>query len=174
VTGQPSPSTARVVVTFVVFQVCWLASVLGAAHDRAWLGPVCVAAFVAVRWAAVGCRAREMLAVAAGAALGYAADGLATAFGLLRFAGEPPLAPGWIAGLWIAFAVTLDCWPWRRRAVAALCGAVGGPLCYWAGARFGALQLGEPQWRSLTAIAAGWSGVLPAMLWVRARFSVAR
>jgi hypothetical protein len=55
--------------------------------------------------------------------------------------GAVALAPAWIAGLWAMFATLLECplaWLGRRRLLAVLLGAVGGPLAWWAGVRLGA------------------------------------
>ena len=63
-----------------------------------------------------------------------------------------------MVSLWIAFATTLNHslrWLVNRPVAAALCGAIGGPLAYLAGAKLGALTIGAP----LPAIA------LIAVLW---------
>ena len=56
----------------------------------------------------------------------------------MRFAsaGSLPIAPFWMLALWIAFATTLNHsmrWLMHRPVVAAIGGAVFGPLAYLAG-----------------------------------------
>lgn len=167
-------STTHKVVNFVAFQACWLACVLGAAHDRAWLGPAAVAAALMVHALLSVRPAVQARMILAAAAVGYAVDSGLTAAGVLQFpsgagTASPWMAPVWIAALWLVFASTLDCsmrWMRRRYLVGAGLGAVSGPLCYIAGEKLGAVTLPSPPTPGLLALATAWGVVVPIALWL--------
>jgi hypothetical protein len=59
----------------------------------------------------------------------------------------PWLAPVWIIAMWAGFATLLHValrWLLPHRWLAALLGAVGGPLAYYAGMRLGAVNFPDP------------------------------
>jgi hypothetical protein len=78
-----------------------------------------------------------------------------------------------MVSLWMAFATTLNHslrWLASRPWVAALAGAIGGPLAYLAGAKLGALTLAAPT-PALILIAGLWAvamGLLSLLSGVRA------
>jgi hypothetical protein len=75
------------------------------------------------------------------------------------------LAPYWIVAMWGLFATTLNLsmsWLRGRQWLAALLGAVGGPLAYLAGARLGGLQMPDPV-LALAVQALGWAVLLPVL-----------
>ena len=55
-------------------------------------------------------------------------------------------------------------------AIAMIAGALLGPLSYLAGARLGALSLGDPMYVSLLAVAGVWAVAMPLLLWIWRRF----
>jgi len=68
--------------------------------------------------------------------------------------------------------LSLD-WLSGRPRFAALCGAIGGPLSYYAGASLGALDLpGEPR-MSLLILAAVWGILLPGLHQLKTRMGLA-
>ena len=81
-------------------------------------------------------------------AIGLVWDSALASLGWIRFTSGTLVegaAPPWILGLWALFATTLNrslAWLHGRYALAAVLGAIAGPLSYWAGARLGALELG--------------------------------
>ena len=92
---------------------------------------------------------------------------------LLSFA-----APYWIVAMWALFATTVNLslrWLKGRLWLALILGAIGGPLAYFAGYRFGAvtflesttalilLSLGWALWTPLLVLASGrYDGYAPA------------
>lgn len=160
---------------FAAFQLGWLACVGGAAAGKPWLGPLAVLALVGGQWA-LQWRQRWMLWLfAAAMLLGYAADSLLATAGALSFPAQTMLggpSPLWMAALWVNFAATLDAslgWLQGRPLLAAALGAAGGPLAYWGGEKFGAIQIaGAP---GLAAVATEWALATPALLgaveWLR-------
>ena len=164
----------RVFLNFIVFQVAWLACVLGGANDRAAAGTLAVLVAIGLHLAIARRPLPEALLVAAAALLGLAWDSGVVALGLMSYpAGQfaPGLAPYWIVAMWGLFATTLNLsmsWLRGRPWLAALLGAVGGPLAYLAGARLGGLQMPDPA-LALGVQALGWAVLLPVLNRLAAR-----
>ena len=164
---------STVFVNVLLFQAAWMASVLGAAHGRPWLGPIAALAVVAWHLARARRVLPEALLLAAALALGAAFESLLVLGGWLRFeTGIPAIgAPAWMIALWAAFATTLNVsmrMLHRRRIVAAALGAVAAPLAYYAGSRLGAVEfvsLGA----ALAVIGAGWVVLMPVLVSLAAR-----
>lgn len=105
--------------------------------------------------------------------LGLVADSVLLATGWIAYPNGdwlPGLAPYWIVCLWVLFATTLNVsmrWLSGRYLLAAVFGAVGGPLSYLAGAALGAMTFFETT-PALTALALVWAFVMPALMWFAA------
>ena len=147
---------------FAGYQAAWLIAVAAAGRGMWWPGVLACAAFVlAAAWRSSERRADFRLALVA-IACGLLLDGALTASGALRYAAaEPGLpAPVWILGMWAAFAMTLRHslrWLLPHAWLAALFGAIGGPLAYWGAARgFAAVEFVMPQ-AAIVLLMAGWA-----------------
>lgn len=155
------------ILNFVLFQLGWLASVLGAARGMPWLGVVVVATIVTVHLLRRG-TPREPWLVGASALAGGVIDSSLASTGVVVYASPVPwpgLAPIWIVAMWANFAITIRhamAWlapmPW----LAAGLGAVFGPLAYW-----GAFGLGAASFPSsstaMAALAVVWGASLPIL-----------
>lgn len=164
----------------LVLQAGWFACVLGAAHDREWLGCALAVALLTLRLAlhpAPGAQARLALVVTA---LGWAADSALMAAGWIRYEGWRPLgilAPLWIASLWALFSTSLgDSLDWlaRRHRTAFVLGATGGSLSYVGAERLGAVALGPARAVALAGLGLTWGLVLPVLVDLAARLSPPR
>ena len=152
-----------------LFQAGWLACVLAAAHGLPWAG--IAAAIGVVAWHALRAprTAQELKLVALAVAVGALCDSAFAASGWISFApaaAAEGLAPWWILAMWALLATTLNvslAWLRSRLPLAALLGAMSGPLAYWAGARLGALELRQPA-AALGALALVWAAILPGLL----------
>lgn len=156
---------ARLISNFVGFQLSWLALVIGAAHGMLWPGAIACLAFLV--WELIGSENRSGLAqlIAASLLTGIIVDGSYVAFDLVSYA-EPagPMAPYWILGLWLIFALTLPRsmhWICERPLVAGVLGAVFAPLSYLAGETLGAIRFPGDKMVTLLIIGASW---IPAIL----------
>ena len=151
-------------------QLGWWACVLAAARGSFWPGPLLVSLLLVVQVGSLppGARRRAWCRVALLGACGTAVDSLLSGLGALALRGSlsPWLAPTWITALWCQFATVLPAFaPLRSKPIlAALAGAVGGPLAYASGARLGAAGLHPEPWVSLLAVGLVWAVALPAML----------
>jgi hypothetical protein len=165
---------ARDLLNFVVFQVAWFACVAGAARGHALAGTLAVVAAVALHLWLAPRRAPEAWLVGGAIAIGLVWDSLLVAAGLVSYPTgtfAPGLAPHWILAMWALFATTLNLslgWLRGRPALAALLGAVGGPLAYFAGYRLGAIEAPEIG-LALLAQGAGWAALMPLLAALAAR-----
>ena len=150
---------------FAAFQLAWLLAVWGASSGLWWLGPVAVAAWVSVYSIWQKCARAEALLWLGAGLLGAMTDSLLVWSGAMAFpesAGPAFPTTPWMVALWINFAAALrHCMGWLcgRFVLATVFGAIGGPLAYLAGSKFGALEI-----HSLPAIVVAWLLVMPGLL----------
>lgn len=158
------------VVNFLLFQIAWWGSVLGAAAGWYWIGPplALVAALVCLRHSRdVRTEIRLLLLVTCCGFLLDSALALAGVFRPVGAVGPAWLCPPWLLGLWLAFATTLRSslgWLRGRPVLAAILGGPGGALAYLAGARLGALEFPTPQWPTLVILFVIWALVFPLVM----------
>ena len=168
----------QALVSFVAFQACWFACVGGAARGIPWAGPLAVAAFVAAQLRTIPSsaeRSRQGWALGLAAVLGYAADSALVLAGVLTFPSQAVLgwpSTMWMVSLWVLQAATLRgvmAWMKGRFTLAALLGAIGGPMAYLAGERLGAAVLGPSHTAALALIAVEWALAMPLLVWMAQR-----
>lgn len=159
-----------------LFQLSWPACVIGAAWGIAgWTGSLVV--FTLVLWQLQPGRRHpndwRMIAVCLG--LGLALDTLWVQAGLLAFAMPWPsdqFAPFWILLLWLALALvfnhSMSVFKSRLLLIGVLA-AVGSPMSYYAGSRFGAVEWLAPTWQVVLATGLSWGLLLPALFWLARR-----
>ena len=162
-------SATQLIANFVLFQVGWLACVLSAAWNEPVFGALF--AFAIVSWHISRARDRggELRLILLVTLIGLLWDSLLVWQGLLVFSSGmllPFIAPYWIILMWSMFATTLNVslrWLRMRYVLAALFGALGGPLAYYAGQKLGAVEF-PSETSSLVALAVGWALIMPAIL----------
>jgi hypothetical protein len=82
------------------------------------------------------------------------------------------LAPSWIIALWTLFAAQLNVaygWLKTRLKLAALFGAIAGPLSFRAGVSLHAVRF-EHGWLTVAVLAAGWACLLPTVVMLARRW----
>jgi hypothetical protein len=163
-------------VNFIAFQIGWFACVLGGANGWPWLGVLVMIAVVTRHlYQATQPRAELTLIVLSGL-LGFGADSLLTGLGLLHFPSgqfHEALSPYWMVAMWMLFATTLNVslrWLKPYLALAALLGAVAGPLAYYAGARLGGVSFADPL-TGLIAVGGVWALAMPLLLVIASRWN---
>lgn len=159
------------VVNAILFQLCWIAFVAGAGRGSAWLGFAVLGPFAIWQLATSAWPRADALLLGLGVLAGLVIDSGLQAGGLLRFAAPgpwTPLAPPWILGLWMAFALTLNhslAFLRGRPALSFALGAVGGPLAYAIAARaWSAAELLPPVWRAYLVLALAWGLATPLLV----------
>ena len=158
-----------VAINILAFKIAWLSSILGGANGMPLIGPIAVGIALLVHLRRASEPSREMTLVLLTGAIGMAWDSVMVSAGWLVYpAGTlvAGLAPYWILGMWMLFATTLNVsfrWLRSQLGVAAIMGAVFGPLSYYAGASAGAVQLTEPA-LAFGAIGIAWALMMPGLV----------
>lgn len=161
----------------VLFQLGWVATVAGAGHGYWWAGPLSLLAYAGLVFRLTPWPRTDFALVCSACLLGLAIDSAYIQLGLLRFAEPVPfagLAPIWILGMWMSFALTLNHsmrFFHGRLALAAVFGLVGGPLAYWvAGSKFAAVEMLGDVRLGYLAIGVVWAVVTPLLIALAARW----
>jgi hypothetical protein len=155
----------------VGYQAVWLISIAGAARGSVIAGPLAAAAFVALVLAFGGRQRADLRLIPLALLLGLLSDSAWIGMGWLHYDAPWPsaqLAPAWIIGIWMSFALTLNhsmAFLKGRHALAAALGAVGGPLAYWSASRgFGAVHFDAPALIVLLGIGLVWTALFPLLV----------
>ena len=164
--GAGGPSRARLLANFAVFEAAWFACILGVAHGRPLEGTAAVV--VAIAWhVAISARpATELALVAALGAIGLVAESAVVAQGHVAYAAGQPvawLAPYWMVALWAEFAIALNVtlrWLKGKPLLAAVLGAVFGPLSFLAGVRLGGARFVDEA-AALVTLVFMWAVLMP-------------
>jgi hypothetical protein len=170
-----SPLTGKAV-NVVLFQAAWFAAVLGAARGMFWLGPLAMLPVLAIHLALQDNRLGELKLLLAAGLLGFVYDTSLVSAGVftpLTHLFPRPFSPPWMICLWLNFAATLNVsmsWLRGRYLLAALFGAVGGPLAYYGGAKLGATEA-LPSIFGMLVLAIGWGVMTPLLVWLAKVFS---
>lgn len=165
----------RALGNFLGFQVVWVLSLLGAARGFAWVAAASLLVFATWHLTTTTTLRADLATAAFATALGIAVDSLFIRWHVLSYAAPLPsdgFAPFWIVGLWIGFALTLNesmRWLHGRYMLAALLGAIGGPLSYLAGVRLGAAELQSAPQVAVPVLALAWAVAVPLLVWSTAR-----
>lgn len=154
---------------FAGYEAVWFVAVIGAGRGLAWPGVAATVLFAVWRLGVSSHRAVELRLIGVALAIGLVLDAVGVALSLVHYAAPWPWpeAPAWLTALWVAFALTivpLFGYLYRRLWLAAVFGAIGGPLAY-VGAAHGwhAVSLSPPIWRGLLLLVVGWAISLPLL-----------
>lgn len=162
----------RRLLSLAAFYVGWITCVAGAAAGRPWLGPMVVTTMLALRLAFAAAPKTEVGLIVVLGACGFVLESLFAFLGLYTYTADSTwLCPPWMVALWMMFATALQespRWLSQHLGVAALAGALVGPLSYLAGARLGAITLPDLN-LSILGLALAWGAILPSLLWMQER-----
>lgn len=160
------------IINAVIYQLGWFSCILGAAYGHPFIGAGFGIVLLAVHLTLAVQRRAEIKLVVISCLLGIIIDSSQQAAGLFIFAGDrawPFWLPLWIVVIWAQFATVLRFalfWLHGRYLLAALLGAVGGPLAYWSGIRLGVAHFGASPPITLLVLATVWAVVMPLLLWI--------
>jgi hypothetical protein len=165
----------RNIANYVLFQAGWLACVGAALEGGMWLGPLAVLLIVGIHMGFIArpeSRRLELGLLVAVGVLGVFADTLVAALGMVTYpssieAWPFAIAPPWIAALWVLFATLPGHsmgWLMGRPWLAALLGAIGGPLSFLAGERLGAIGTGPSPTLTYIVLAVEYAICMPLLL----------
>lgn len=156
-------------INFAAFQVGWFSSVIGAAQQMPWLGPVALIVVLAIHLRQARRPHAELALVIACGIVGVFFDSLLVVFGWVSYPSgqfSEFLAPYWIVTMWMLFGTTLNLsmrWLKGRPLLAAAFGAVGGPASYIAGQKLGGIIFIDYA-SAIIALAIGWAIFMPLLL----------
>jgi hypothetical protein len=151
-----------ILINIAAYQAAWFACVLGAANQLPWLGTATALVIVLVHVLRAQNADVELKLVGIAALVGVALDSGLSSARLIEFNTGvliDGMTPHWMLALWIAFATTLLHslnWLMKRPIWAAVFGALGGPMAYYAGVKLGAMSITAGT-ASFLAIGAAWA-----------------
>jgi len=160
---------------FGMFQAGWFSSVIGAAQQLPWLGPLAMLVVVAVHLYRVNAPQRELTLIVLCGVIGAFFDSILVALGWVSYPSglfSESMAPYWIITMWMLFATTLNVslrWLKGRPLLAMALGFVSGPLTYFGGQKLGGIVFVDQQ-AALLALAIGWGFMMPALMALSDRF----
>lgn len=162
---------------FLLFQLGWFSCVIGGSSPSYyWVGAAVVAVVITLHLMRAADTRDELFLIAITMVLGTAWDSGLLLVGLFTFQYGmimAELVPLWMIAMWALFATTLNVsmkWMKGRYLLAAAFGAVGGPLAYYAGHKLGAVDFSDMT-TALFAVAAGWSVIMPLLMWLSEHFN---
>ena len=159
----------HLLLNFAAFQVGWFSSVIGAAKQMPWLGPLAFLVVLAIHLRRAHRPQSELGLVLTCGVIGVFFDSLLVAFGWVTYPSglfNDLIAPYWIVTMWMLFGTTLNLsmgWLKGRPLLAAFFGAIGGPASYLAGQKLGGIEFLE-LYPAMIALAIGWALVMPVLM----------
>ncbi len=165
-----------VISNFVIYQIAWFAGIWSAAAQQPWIGAIAMTLAIGIHLFRAPRREPELVLVSMALAIGLVFDSLLTWRGWVHYSSGilvPDLAPYWMVLMWGLFATLLNVtfrWMQGRYIVAALLGAIGGPVAYYGGMRMGALHF-ENEGAALIALVVGWAIITPLLVALADRFN---
>jgi len=154
---------ARNIANALMFQLTWFVCVQGRSD---WALVATLLALI-LHWRFAVTNTREWQLWLLVLLLGCIVDTALLAIGVLHFPAVDLMPPLWLLCIWTMFASTLLhslAFLQRSLLLSAGLGAVGGPLAYYAGTRFGTARLGGSEWIALAVLAACWSLIMPLLI----------
>ena len=158
-----------VVINLSLFKAGWLACVFTAAASMPIVGTAVVGIAVLAHLFLAPNSRGEFRVLAFAALLGLGWESVLVALGVVQYpsvAESLSIAPYWIVAMWVLFATTINVgmrWLHKSTLVAAIAGAVGGPLSFLAGEKAGAVTFSNPT-VALVVIGVGWAILLPLLV----------
>lgn len=151
-------------------QIIWWSSVLGAIYSIPYLGALAMIPVIAFHLLYMSTMKNEFVLIVIVAILGTFLDTLFNIFGVIDYSGTYNfaewLAPIWITSMWVSFATTLNYSLKKlgtKKYLGVGLGAIFGPLAYFAGERYGAIDLMRPRLISLVILSISWGGIIPLL-----------
>ena len=166
----------HLLINILGFKIGWMSSVLGAARDMPWLGPAVLVIVLAAHLRQAERPDLELGLVVACGIIGAWFDSILAASGWVSYpTGQfaPSLAPYWIVTMWMLFATTLNrsmTWLKGRLALAAVMGAIAGPMSYYAGSKLGGIVFETPA-SAMVVLSVGWALIMPVVVLLSERLN---
>lgn len=147
-----------------LYQVVWFIAVLGG-EDLLWLALIPVL----VHFVLTPVPRTDLTLVVLVLLIGIVVDGSLRMSGFFIFAEDRFPIPWWLGCIWISLATLFNHslhWLKSRLWLAALLGAVSGPVAYLAGGRLGAAEFSLSLPWSIAVLAIIWGVLVPGLVWL--------
>ena len=167
-------STA-VIINFVLYEIAWFSSVIGAANNMPWLGVQVIIAVLAWHFIQAKKPSLEVTLLLITLIIGGLFDQILLSSGLIFYESHGwsnHIVPAWILTMWAGFVTLLNIslrWMRGRLILSIFFGAIGGPLAYAAAASLGAVSLNDGLLSYLT-LSFGWAILTPLLLKLAEKF----
>lgn len=162
--------TKNNIVNLILFQTGWMACVAGAVYIDPLTGVVYGVAFLVFHLINHHQRSNEISFIVFVALIGYLIDSQLVNYGFFEYYEHEDwlVAPLWIASLWAIFSTTIGrslSWLSSHYVLAALLGAVFGPVAYYSAAEIGAVTILKNN-QGLYFQSFIWACMMPLMFWL--------
>lgn len=160
----------RVICNLVLYQIGWIACVVGAAHGRPEFGLAATGLALVVAIAMSATPRQIVLLALLGIAIGTCVESALLATGQVTYASPgpvPAVPPMWILALWVGLAINANellGWMHGRPMLQVVFAVLGAPLAYVGGERLGAMTFVEPRALGLALLACLWAVAFPALM----------
>lgn len=164
-----SPSWQLQTANIVVLHLAWFAVVLGAAHEMPLWGTASIVLSIVWHLYVVAKPVAEFKLLTTICLLGFGLETLNVHLGMLAYPSgqpDPALAPYWMVALWGLLAITLNVtlrFLKKRLWLAALLGAVAGPLSFVSGVQLGGATFLHER-PALIWLAVSWAAMMPLLM----------
>lgn len=161
---------SKKIINNLSYQIIWWVSVLGAIYNFPLAGVFVTIPLLILHFIFVAKDNREVYLLIVAALAGTAMDTVLNIFNIVDYAGTLPfarwLAPLWITSMWIGFSMTVNHslkWLANKKLVGFLLGMIFGPLAYFAGQKYGAVNLYEPTIVPAIILSLLWGLIIPSL-----------
>lgn len=164
-------------INFILFELCWFGSVLGAAHHIGWLGPLLVSVLIPAQiyWLTEKYKAELFFVLLCGF-IGFILETVLINLGVYTPLGSEgvQICPPWMVALWVNFGMLVSLslsWLKGKYFLAALLGGVAGPLAWWGGQKLDALTMADTFTRGYLPLGFAWAVMLPFLVYLYSRLT---
>ncbi|WP_460241123.1 DUF2878 domain-containing protein [Aurantivibrio infirmus] len=163
----------RKLLNILFFQIAWFSCLL---LEENW-SLLITATILFLHQLLIVRNTKEWLFIFTVAFLGVVADSLFSLVGVLNFSEKGILIPIWLACIWLVFATTLNhsfIWLKNNLFLAAVLGAIGGPMSYFAGTKLSDVSFSSSFWDSLLFLMVFWAIFFPSSMYVVKKISLTK
>lgn len=153
-----------------LYQLVWFVAVIGG-ESLTWLALVLILAHFLL----TPLPKTDLMLAFLVLIIGMVVDGVLRQTGFFVFAEDRFPIPLWLGCIWIALATLFNHslhWLKKRLVLAGLLGAIGGPLAYLAGGRFGVAEFSLSLPWSITVLAVIWGMLVPVLVYLSKKIEV--
>lgn len=165
-----SKQLLRLTINGILFNVAWLACVLGGNQ----IAIIAALLMLAIHLAYISDVPQELFFIAAVSVFGFSLDNILFITNVLVNPEGAGLAPIWLLSLWLCFATTLNhCFRFLhyRLGLAAILGAISGTLSYFTGVRLSGVEFGVELPVVIVVLFVEWLIVFPLLIWGAQKFT---